>query len=257
MALLTPFHFTPPPRAVFEAYAITDLWEYHPPKAAYFPSSGKFAEEEIRRALEERDPRLARTGTPYLNELGPPWGRTDPKVLEAAIGRRLRQEEERDAALRNDMSNYCLKTKLTLPLLFRHTPVDKPGLEETDMVSGADSVEGRSQANDEFRRPVESLSPIHLLRKKGSYPPTAIWHGTRDGGVPHFTHALPFLRQLDALGVDSIALFAVDASHVFDAFIQEPSDQAWTDYVLPTLEFLRKHVPADAPEVGERERAKL
>lgn len=252
LALLMPFVLSPKPRAVFEAYAITDLGEYHPPKPAHFPLSGLFSEDEIRAALEERDPGGAMTGNLYNVELPPPFGRVRAEDLEKAIGRRLEEGEARGMALRNDMSNYCLKHKLTLPLLFRHTFLDKPIL-----ASGSPSQIAKAEAD--FQAQVQALSPLHLLRRQNEYPPTVIWHGTTDGGVPHSTHALPFLKELDARGVDSLALFAVGASHVFDAFIVEPSDQGWSDFVLPTMAFIKRHVPPDAALDGRdgRERAKL
>lgn len=228
LSLLMPFFFDPKPKAVFEAYAITDLGEYHPPRPAFFPLSGNFSEDEIQAALEERNKRGAMTGNLYNVELPPPYGRIKLEDLKAAIGRKVDGKEARRMALRNDMSNYCLKHKLTLPLLFRHTPLDNPVL-----LSGSPS--DRSAAEAEYKRQVEALSPLHLLRKQKHYPPTVIWHGTRDGGVPHSTHALPFLQELDTRGVDSLALFADGATHVFDAFIVEPSDRGWTDFVLPTI----------------------
>lgn len=253
LSVLMPFVLSPPPRAVFEAYAITDLWEYHPPKPAFFPLSGLFSEGEIREALQERDKGMAMTGNCYNVELPPPYGRVSPETLEKAIGRRVGEEEQRRMAIRNDMSNYCLKHKLTLPLLFRHTSLDNPIL-----ASGSPSEIAAADA--QYRAEVEKLSPLHLLRKQNHYPPTVIWHGTTDGGVPHSTHALPFLKKLDARGVDSLALYAVGASHVFDAFIVEPSDRGWTDFVAPTMDFLQRHVPSYDPDFDgpiEKERAKL
>lgn len=249
LALLCPFVLAPAPRAVFEAYAITDLTEYHPPRAAHFPLSGMFAEDELRRALAERDPREARTGTCYFVELPPPYGRIAPGELAKAIGRELGDGEARAMAIRNDMSNFCLREKITLPLLFRHTAADKPVL-----ASGTPAQ--KAAAEEAFLSEVKALSPLHLLRKQNHYPPTAIWHGTADGGVPHSTHALPFLKELDARGVDSLALFAIGASHVFDAFIVEPADRAWADFVVPTIAFLQRHVPTDTPAPG-KESAKL
>lgn len=222
LALLCGHMLQPRPRSVFAAYAISELADYHPPQPGFYPFSGQFSEDHIAAALRERDPRAARVSTAFLGELPPPFGRNPPATLASTLGLStpLSEEEVRDAALRNDMSNYALREKLTLPTLFRREALDE----------------------QEYARQVDALSPLSLLRKADSYPPTVLWHGTQDGGVPHYMHSVPFLARLNEMGVDNMALFADGASHVFDAYIQEPGDQAWADYVLPTLEFLERHV---------------
>ena len=73
-----------------------------------------------------------------------------------------------------------------------------------------------------------------------AFPPTFFLHGTADVFVDHKL-AIKAHRELKNLGVETELLLGEGLAHVFDLSITY-QDPLFTKYVMPGLEFLRKHV---------------
>ena len=73
-----------------------------------------------------------------------------------------------------------------------------------------------------------------------AFPPTFFLHGTSDAFVD-YKLATRAHRELKILGVETELLLGENLAHVFDMQITY-QDPLFAKYVLPGLEFLRKHV---------------
>ncbi|WWC59530.1 uncharacterized protein I303_102086 [Kwoniella dejecticola CBS 10117] len=221
---LLPFVLDPKPRVVVDIYGPTDLaaqhWSSTPSNANedggntvhIQPLSGEFPEDEVINAAKSRDASLAMTVCPFEFDVPVETYRDLWKVPD--------YEYTREQRFQYDIKRHLRTTKTLIDVLLRKE---------------------ECQSDEEWRKRLEDHSPVHLLRQRGSYPPTVLLYGKDDPVVP-LDQAASFAGILRENKVDVIELYEPGEGHEFDNKYTAPAVEGWHTYIAPIIQFVEKHV---------------
>ncbi|KAL1411739.1 hypothetical protein Q8F55_002705 [Vanrija albida] len=217
LGLLAGFAYSPRPAAILNLYGCADMldpvWRAPPADGgdSYMLNLG---DEELERMTRARDPAAALVQCPWEHEI-------PPAVPLAATRAHLGQRgfEVDDAVRRRiDLATYMYAHARLPDALYRRERFGS----EAEMLAAA-----------------EELSPLQMVQKVETYPPTYIMHGTKDTCVP-LRESTEFAARLREIGV-AVAEDYPEAGHVFDTW-RSPDEDGWQRHVPPCLDFLDKHV---------------
>lgn len=142
-----------------------------------------------------------------------------------------------------DVSEEIAKKFLEEPVAFKSKPMfvnGKPNLEDPRAAWFiAAAKKGTSYPDVVQDGDYERVEATNRFSK--NFPPTIFLHGTQDPFVD-YKLAVRAHEQLKALGVETEILLGDDIEHGFDIFLTSQDDPKFTKYVLPALEFAKKHV---------------
>jgi acetyl esterase/lipase len=188
LCALLGFKLNPPPKVVVPIYAATDLVDltFGREPGAW---SGRWPEEELVAAINDRSPKSVCSVALYeqehirfpVEELQTRWKASWLRYTERVL-------------LQASLAQYMGVKRLLLPLALRK---DEYPDEET------------------FNAAVRTLSPLHVLDKAPTYPPTVLLHGEADALVP-VDQSRRFADKLRSKQVPVLELYEPGGPHVFD-----------------------------------------
>lgn len=205
LVTLMAHHLSPPPRAVIDAYGITDFaatWPISrpttPPADAPGPvdapiDTGEFSEQELYDFFADRDP--ANVITDAL------WGDEDTRLPESVLKKQWATE-------------FKYTRRIRLQAALHRFRAGNPKAVVRSLRVGAFHEE-RFEDEEALKKFVLSVSPAPLLEGKKWYPPTAFLHGTADTGAPIEQSKL-MAAKLKEMGVEVVESYEEGGEHVFD-----------------------------------------
>ncbi|KAK4688720.1 hypothetical protein P7C73_g1371, partial [Tremellales sp. Uapishka_1] len=102
------------------------------------------------------------------------------------------------------------------------------------------NMEGKDKDDPEFVEKMRNKSALHFPIN-GVFPPTYILHGLQDDSVP-IEQSRKVAERLRGLGVDVKEVYVEGMAHGFEAFWEDPDEKNRTQWIVPCLDFVRKHV---------------
>ncbi|KAH8885925.1 alpha/beta-hydrolase [Thozetella sp. PMI_491] len=228
LTTLMAHYLDPPPRAVIDAYGITDMlgaWPVLgelPVQDTAPPWDGEFSEEELNAFLSDRDP--AKQLTQALS-----W---DENV----------QFSEEDVA-KVWLTDFKFTPRIRLQGELHRWRADLPAR----MTAGVNSMrkgvfhEERFQDENALKDYIISISPLYLLDGKTWYPPTAFLHGTADVAAP-LAQSEEMAKRLRDMNVPVVECYEPGEPHVFDNKYTSPDVNGWDTYIQPILDFCNHHL---------------
>ncbi|ORY33139.1 Alpha/Beta hydrolase protein [Naematelia encephala] len=211
---------SPPPKAIINVYGAVDLLDPHfgildkrDSHTATEPWNGEFSEQEIVAALSDHDPTHCLADALSWNEQERCSDREISKLwaTDFTFSKPIR--------LRAEVHIYR-STRLSLASCL-HTEGFKD--------------------DKEFHAWLRSVSALHLLGDKKTYPPTAFLHGTADSAVP-LSQSQKMASKLRSMGVPTVECYESGGPHVFDNVYKSPSVAGWDTYIQPILDFVDKQL---------------
>ncbi|WRT68543.1 uncharacterized protein IL334_005520 [Kwoniella shivajii] len=222
--------FNPRPSVVLDLYGVIDLSDKHYSTPTSSSSSPTNIDEdgngeiklpfntplaEIIEFSKELNPKNAVVTSAWTWELLPLMSK---EQLELFWGTKYNPSE--NDKIRMDLNQYYTQNGTRIRALF-----------------GVDQVDDYSQ--EEYERLLIQWSPIHLI--KDNYPPTVIMHGDNDVVVP-IQESIDFADKLKGLGVDVESIWCEGGGHCFEQSMGSPQDPGWNEYIVPCIEFVKKHL---------------
>ncbi|ORX37822.1 Alpha/Beta hydrolase protein [Kockovaella imperatae] len=207
----------PSPRCVVDLYGVVDLSmaHYHEEVSPEKLDGLSHPFDEVKKAAASRDSSQAMTSGAFFWEFPP---ERSAKDLSSMWGTPY-EVTDKDR-MRMDVYLYLTSNHL----LF------KAGLRRENYDS-----------DEAFISKLKSISPLYMIDEKKSYPPTVLIHGTKDEAVP-IEQSYQFENKLKALNVPVLGLYEEGAGHNFESKALGPNDKYWNEYIVPTMDFVDKHV---------------
>jgi acetyl esterase/lipase len=198
LATLMGHHLDPPPKVVIDVYGLVDFeamgWlREETQKSPVSEWKGEFTEAELEAFLGDRNPANAL-------DVAPPWiSRYTADQLSKAW-----------------CTDFCITKRIRLQaeLHVWRTNRGRQGIKH-DLLKAVIHGEDFADRNSllEF---IDSVSPLRLLEKTNSYPPTAFLHGTADMVIP-VEQSEEMSKKLKVIGVPVVECYEPGVGHGFDS----------------------------------------
>ncbi|KAG9007168.1 hypothetical protein FRB94_014551 [Tulasnella sp. JGI-2019a] len=210
---------SPPPLAVLNLYGIVDFLFPQPPAAVASGAppiaTSPFTEVQLAAALANRD--QSETLTEVLDD----WVNADPSSLQhSRYGEHPRPVFGKRQKLRRAIFGYMISHSMLRQTLFH---IDDPDRQVA-----------------QYEKKKREMSALALLDDAKTYPPTYVYHGTADEGVP-ISQSDGFVAKLKEKGFTVEYKQIPGGAHVCDQYEDENSEE-WKEHVLPIVAFIDKHV---------------
>ncbi|WVW85474.1 hypothetical protein I302_107512 [Kwoniella bestiolae CBS 10118] len=202
-------HFDPKPTVNLDIFGAVDLTDPHlstpvPERPILFNTPIA----ELERMTEDHNPSKATVTCAWTWELDPSMS---PKTIRSFWG--IDYNPGEGDKKRMDLNSYYAKTGTRIQALFQYTK--------------------------DYQKLARDWSPPYHLDK--NYPPTVFMHGKKDDTVP-IEQSMEFADKLEGLGVDVVRIWSDEGKHSFEQSLGGPEDEGWQEYIVPCLDFVKKHI---------------
>ncbi|OCF57579.1 hypothetical protein L486_05038 [Kwoniella mangroviensis CBS 10435] len=208
-------HFQPKPLVELNIFGAVDLTDPHFSKGMDRPIPYGTSSEELERLVRDFNPANAVIASPWYWELEPDMSQ---ETLRSFWGTDYRPGE--GDKKRMDLNAYTSKNGSRIKAMFHLLDSQGP------------------EAEEEFKRLTKEWSPTYHLTK--DYPPTVVMHGEKDQTVL-IKQSKDFADKLEKLGVEVKRIWSKDGGHSFEQSMGGPEDEGWEEFIVPCIEFVRKH----------------
>ncbi|KAH7156692.1 Alpha/Beta hydrolase protein [Dactylonectria macrodidyma] len=221
-------HLNPPPKVVIDAYGVVDFLSPITRKKIFTeldsdsgkdvpPWEGEFSAAELDAFLDDRNPANLITDALF-------WDEHDT-MSDGFLSSYLKTEFRYSKRIRLQAELGLWRAKYR-----PHRGFVRAVFHQEKFVD-----------DDALEKFIETFSPVHLLKGKTWYPPTAILHGTADSAV-EIEQSYVFAKKLKEMGVPTVECYEPGEDHVFDEKYTGPEVPGWDKYIQPVLDFVNEHI---------------